>query len=225
MTNIGSRSINQDACFSGDPLFIVADGVGGAPYGDVASKLVCSSLAEYFQQNQVTLYTEEYLNKALQCAVKRFLETESKYPETKGMATTVVLLAFDSAGASVAWLGDSRLYHIRSGDILYATEDHSLINQLLNKGEAVTGISRHRITKCVRSINTDSFSFHRIPQSQIQTGDFFFLCTDGVLENITDEMLRTELNTKDSLDQKAQKIFTLCEGKTRDNFTFQIIQI
>lgn len=228
ITNIGSRSSNQDAYYAGENLFIVCDGVGGAAYGDVASKLACSSFADYFKHNPATIYDCAFLNKALEYTIGKFHDTENLHPEMKGMATTVVLIAFDKDGAIVAWLGDSRLYHIRNGEILFVTEDHSLINDLRRQGntdeEQLSNV-RNYITKSLCAKTEIEFSCHGIEKADIQKGDYFFLCTDGVLENVTDEILRTELNTKNSLEQKAQKIFSLCEGKTRDNFTFQIIEI
>lgn len=227
-TNSGSRPSNQDTYFEGENLFIVCDGVGGAAYGDVASKLASTSIADYFEQNPSNIYGYAYLNEALQYTIRNFQETENEHPEMKGMASTIVLVNFDKFGAIVAWLGDSRLYHIRNGEILFVTKDHSLINDLRKQGdtdeEKLSNI-RNYITKSLSAKTETEFSFQGIESAKIQKGDYFFLCTDGVLENITEEILCTELNTQNSLEQKAQNIFSLCEGKTRDNFTFQIIEI
>jgi serine/threonine protein phosphatase PrpC len=225
LTNIGSRNKNEDAFYESESLFIVCDGVGGANYGEVASKLACSSLSDYFAQNPETDYNYEYLNNALRHTIQQFQETENKYPETKGMATTVVLIAFDKVGASIAWLGDSRLYHIRNGEILFVTEDHSLVKELAKKGEDVSGIKKNIITKSLNAKTESEFSTKTIFQNKIHKNDFFFLCTDGVLENITEEILCRELNSRGTVEVKAQKIVELCEGKTSDNFTFQLIEV
>ncbi len=228
LTNNGSKPTNKDFHFESQNLFIVCDGVDSSPYGDIASKLACSSFSDYFIQNPATVYDCDYLNKALQYTIQQFQETESKYPEMKGMATTIVLLAIDFEGVIIAWMGDSRLYHIRNGQILFVTEDHSLVNNLRKQGETseeeLKNI-RNFITNSLSANSKGNFSSHGIPKKEIQKGDYFFLCTDGVLENITDEILCNELNTKNTLEEKAQKIYSLCEGKTRDNFTFQIIEI
>ncbi len=225
-TNLGMRSKNEDAFFESENLFIVCDGVGGNAYGEIASKLTCASFSEYFEQNPIAVINEDYLNKALKYTVQKFQDTESKYPEMKGMATTIVLIAFDEAGAIVGWLGDSRLYHIRNGEILFASEDHSLVNDLRKQGntdEAQLKTMRNFITKCVSGTAQYQLSLHRFAITEIQQGDYFFLCTDGVLENVTNEMLCAELNTQNTLEAKAQKMFSLCEGKTKDNFTFILI--
>lgn len=229
-TDKGSRSSNQDAFFESESLYIVCDGVGGVSYGDVAAKLACSSFSEYFNANPAESYNSDYLNKALQFTIEKFKETVSKYPETKDMCTTVVLMAFDADGAIVSWMGDSRLYHLRDGKILFATEDHSLINEMKMKGEDTTNVSRNFITKALGANRSQELSFHGIAKQDIQSGDYFFLCTDGVLENVSDEILtdilsgQTTQSRQTTIEQKAEKIRELCEGKTRDNFTFILIQ-
>jgi len=224
-TDKGSRSSNQDAFFESDKLFIVCDGVGGVSYGDVASKLACSSFAEYFTANPAEIYDCDYLNKALQYTIEKFKETVNKYPETKDMCTTVVLMAFDADGAIAGWMGDSRLYHLRDGKILFATEDHSLINEMKKKGEDTANVSRNFITKALGANRSQELSFHGIAKQDIQSGDYFFLCTDGVLENVTDDLLTEVLGSEKTMKEKSQTIFSLCEGKTQDNFTFILIEI
>ncbi|MBX2903314.1 MAG: serine/threonine-protein phosphatase [Chitinophagales bacterium] len=224
-TNSGSRPTNQDAYFADKNLFIVCDGVGGNAYGEVASKIACTSLAHYFAENPTTTYDYPYLSRALHRTVQQFKETTNKYPETKGMATTVALIVFNKAGANIAWLGDSRVYHIRHGQILFVTEDHSLINELSKKGEDTSAIKKNFITKSLNAKADSEFSIQTLLETEIQKGDYFFLCTDGVLENITEEILCRELSSEDSVKNKAQKIFSLCEGNTSDNFTFQLIEV
>lgn len=224
ISNIGSRKKNEDFFSESEKLFVVCDGVGGNAYGEVASKLACASFADYFKQHTTDIYDCAFLNKALQYTIQKFRETENKYPETRGMATTIVLIAFDENGVIVAWLGDSRLYHVRGGKILFATDDHSLKNEMAKDGKDVSAISRNIITKALSAKTDCDFSYHGIGKEELQQGDYFFLCTDGVLENISDEILCRELATNNDFEEKAQTIFSLCEGKTKDNFTFQLIE-
>ncbi|HEY0262072.1 MAG TPA: protein phosphatase 2C domain-containing protein [Chitinophagales bacterium] len=224
-TNIGSRKKNEDYCYESEKLFVVCDGVGGNAYGEVASKLACASFADYFKQNSASVYDCDFLKSALQYTIQKFKETEQKYPETSGMATTIVLIAFDESGIIVAWLGDSRLYHVRDGEIRFITDDHSLKNEMAKDGKDVSTISRNIITKALSAKTDCDFSYHGISKEELQQGDYFFLCTDGVLENISDEILCRELATDNDFEEKAQIIFSLCEGKTKDNFTFQLIEL
>lgn len=223
ITNVGSRSKNEDAFLEAEKLFVVCDGVGGSAYGEVASRLASNALAEFVHKNPVLESDAVYWNKALQFTVQKFQETERTYPETTGMSTTVVLTAFDEKGAIVAWLGDSRLYHLRNGKILFVTDDHSLKNEMAKDGKDVSQISRNFITKALSAKTNYGFSFHRI--TDVRQGDFFFLCTDGVLENVTDEILSREMALNTTLAEKSETIFSLCNGKTKDNFTFIILEI
>lgn len=223
ITNIGSRKKNEDAFLEAEKLFVVCDGVGGSAYGEVASRLASNALAEFVQKNPVWESDAVYWNKALQYTVQKFQETERTYPETAGMSTTVVLVAFDEQGASVAWLGDSRLYHLRNEKVLYVTDDHSLKNEMAREGKDTSQISRNFITKALSAKTNYGFSFHRI--TDVRQGDFFFLCTDGVLENVTDEILSRETAANTTIDEKIQTIFSRCDGKTKDNFTFILIEI
>lgn len=222
-TNLGQRSKNEDAFHQSNNLFIVCDGVGGNAYGEVASKLACSSFADYISQNPATDYNNEYVNNALHYTVQQFQETENKYPETKGMATTVVLIAFHKVGASIAWLGDSRLYHIRNGKILYVTQDDSLINELRKNGQDVSNVSKNIITKSLNAKTDCQFSNHQIAKEQIQQGDYFFLCTDGVLENLDEQKIIHLFSSNPTIEQLQKNILSECADKTRDNYTFQLI--
>jgi protein phosphatase len=223
ITNIGSRPSNQDAFFESENIFIVCDGVGGSAYGEVASKLACSSFADYFNQNPSRVYDCNYLNNALQYTVQQFQNTEAKYPETKGMSTTVVLLAADFEGIIIAWLGDSRCYHIRNGEVLFVTEDHSLINELAKQGQDVSEIKRSIITKSLCAKTESAFSLHGLSKHQIKQGDYFFLCTDGVLENITEQKINQLFSGNPVLEELQKNILSECDNKTNDNYTFQII--
>jgi serine/threonine protein phosphatase PrpC len=221
-THSGLRPTNQDAFYANGNLFIVCDGVGGNAYGDIASKLACTSLSDYFKN---TSFSKEHLDNAFENTQQQFRETVGKYPEMKNMSTTVVMLALDNEKAIIAWMGDSRLYHIRNGEILFVTEDHSLKNELAKKGEDVSHIKRNIITKSLSANHAIEYSLHTIPREEIKAGDFFFLCTDGVLENVTDEFIKSHFQNGYALEKIKALILQECEGKTKDNYTFEIIQI
>jgi protein phosphatase len=199
--------------------------VGGNAYGEVAARLACTSIAEYFSQQPTNIFSDAYFNAALQYSIQQFKITTDKYPETKNMATTVALLALSETNAVIGWLGDSRVYHIRQGQILYVTEDHSLQNELAKKGADTTKVGRHIITKSLNATAKDDFELHYINRNDIQLDDFFFLCTDGVLENMTDELLCRILHSERTFEEKCDMIFLVCDGKTKDNFTFILIKI
>ena len=221
-THSGLRPTNQDAFYANGNLFIVCDGVGGNAYGDIASKLACTSLSDYFKN---TSLSNEDIANAFKSTQFQFREMVGQYPEMKNMSTTAVMLALDNEKASIAWMGDSRLYHIRNGEILFVTEDHSLKNELAKKGEDVSHIKRNIITKSLSANHAVEYSLHTIPNEEIKAGDFFFLCTDGVLENVTDEFIKSHFQNGYALEKIKAFVLQECDGKTKDNYTFEIIQI
>ncbi len=224
-TNIGMRTINEDAFYEGQKLYIMCDGVGGLPYGEVASALACSAIADYLTQCPTETLDRPDLENLLSFIKKAFESKEAQYPEIKGMATTVVLVYFTTRGAYVAWIGDSRMYHLRDGEICFVTEDHSLVNELAKQHKDTTHIGRNYITKSLHATTIDSFSSHYILAEDVQKDDFFFLCTDGVLENIDDSTLASLFRKEQSIADIKAQILDKCAQKTKDNFTFEIIQI
>ncbi len=221
-TDSGLRPTNQDAFYANGNLFIVCDGVGGNAYGDIASKLACTALSGFFKNRS---FSKEQVDKAFESTQLQFQEMVNQYPEMKNMSTTAVILALDNEKASIAWMGDSRLYHIRNGEILFVTEDHSLKNELAKKREDVSYIKGNIITKSLSANHAIEYSLHTIPREDIKEGDFFFLCTDGVLENVTDEFIKSHFQSEYALEKIKALILQECEGKTKDNYTFEIIQI
>lgn len=135
-------------------------------------------------------------------------------------------------GYLVAHIGDSRIYHVRPQvGIIYQSSDHSLVNDLLRAGElteeeALNFPQKNVITRAMqpnleRRHKADVFSF-----SDIKKGDYFFLCCDGVLEQLTNDQLCEILSDKKRNDvQKLEAIKQVCDGKTKDNYTCYLIPI
>lgn len=238
-TEMGGRTNNEDSLYpaidrvsADDRLFLVCDGVGGQHKGEVASALACKAMAEFYQQNPVDVMDEPYIRSALDYTVEQFARKEAEDPETHGMATTLTLLHIHEAGATVAHLGDSRIYQVRQGAVIRVSEDHKLVNELIRDGhitarEALTHTQRNVITKVVAADRHDTPEVSII--NDVQAGDYFFLCTDGVLEQLYDDLLIYHLRpTDDNTVSDAEKLENIrqeCIGKTRDNFTAYLIPV
>jgi serine/threonine protein phosphatase PrpC len=238
-TEVGQRANNEDSIYppkeSVTPetrLFMVCDGVGGQHKGEAASALACESIATYFTMNPTAISDAPYIQAALKFTTENFKVKEAKEKETQGMATTLTLLHLNEAGATLAHLGDSRIYHVRDGNIIFVTEDHKLVNELVRDGhiseqEALTHSQRNVITKVISADRNDMPDVHII--SDIAEGDYFFLCSDGVLEQIYDDLLTYHLRETDdndiSDDEKLENIRRECIGRTRDNFSAMLIRV
>ncbi|WP_102408731.1 PP2C family protein-serine/threonine phosphatase [Parabacteroides bouchesdurhonensis] len=232
----GGRINNEDSIYplpetvnSGQKLFLVCDGVGGADKGEIASSLACESFQSYFSTFQDGEPSEEFINKAIQYTESRFDDYFSFHPEAKGMATTITMFYTGTKGAILAHVGDSRIYQFRNGEIIYQTEDHSLVNSLLKLGkitleEVKTHPQRNVILRAIQGSDHPTEA-DVVVLEDVQPGDYFFMCTDGVLERFTNESLSSVfLNHKTSEDIK-DAIMETCYGRTRDNFSFYILPV
>ncbi|CCH54967.1 protein phosphatase [Fibrisoma limi BUZ 3] len=235
-TRPGSRSNNEDTLFPNpervDPdqrWFLVCDGVGGAERGEVASQLAAAQFDRYFRNHPVTVVTEQYIQQALNFVHDCFDDYVAANAQAKSMGTTLTLVYRHDAGVTVAHLGDSRVYLIRDGAIQWRTSDHSYVNELVQSGvltadEARLHPQRNIITRAIQA-------GHKRAQADVQLlndlrpNDYLFMCTDGILERISDELLEKILGSDDSNAEKINTLLACCNGHTRDNFTAYLIQI
>ncbi|MDF0707414.1 protein phosphatase 2C domain-containing protein [Muricauda sp. 334s03] len=233
---IGLRESNEDAIYPVTPtedsrLFMVCDGVGGQAKGEVASSLTCQGFSKYLSENPMEdIEDETYLPLALQSVEQNlgtYLET---HPEAKGMATTLTFLKIsdEDEKALIGWVGDSRAYHIRDGQILYQTKDHSIVQGMVEMGEiteeeALTHPKRNIITRAVNGTYPTRIDQKII--TDIKKNDFFFLCTDGILETINDEIIALSCTEQASVEKIKSYIVNKAKGVTKDNYSMYIVKI
>ncbi|WP_128548726.1 PP2C family protein-serine/threonine phosphatase [Larkinella soli] len=237
VSDIGGRANNEDHIFpvpaEAGPdtrLFLVCDGVGGSSKGEEASRLVCESVSLYFRDNPVWQVDAGYITAAVRYAEQALSAFQLAHPESVGMGTTLTLAAFHAGGCTIGWCGDSRVYQVRQGRILFRTEDHSLVEELVRQGvlsphQAQKHPQRNVILRCLTGTAEPAQVDVEI-RRDIQAGDYFFLCTDGVLEVITDELLEDILgDTQTDHRTKFDALFERCYRNTRDNFSFYLIPV
>lgn len=234
---IGQRENNEDAIYPifgkaavNDKLFLVCDGVGGATKGEVASQLATQSFADFFKKNAVEVSDETLINQVLDFVQDQFDAYIEANPTAKGMGCTLTLLHLHEGGASIAHAGDSRVYHIRNGKIQWQTEDHKMVTEMLKAGVLTPEqaanhpqsniISRAIQGKTVKSVKAD---FKLI--ENIEPNDYFFMCTDGVLESISDNLLEDIIGNAENDEEKIKLIQQICQGQSKDNFSAYLIKI
>jgi serine/threonine protein phosphatase PrpC len=236
-TEMGQRANNEDALFPAPALataaqrwFLVCDGVGGAERGEVASQLAITAFDAFFRANPVAIATEPFIRKAVEYVEDQFNAYLPTNLQATGMATTVTLVYFHAAGATVAHIGDSRVYLVRNGQIAWRTDDHSYVNELVKGGvltldEARLHPQRNVIT---RALQGGPKRVHPAVQilNDLRPGDYFFLCSDGVLERVGDELLERTLGEQTTNETKLSRLREFSfNGQTRDNFTAYLIQV
>lgn len=234
---VGQRENNEDAVYPllgnatvNDKLFLVCDGVGGAAKGEVASQLAIQSFADYFSKNTISVSDQNAINQALDAVQDEFDVYIEANPTAKGMGCTLTLLHLHEGGASIAHAGDSRVYHVRNGKIQWQTEDHKMVSEMLKAGVLTPEqaanhpqsniISRAIQGKTVKPVKAD---FKLI--ENIEPNDYFFMCTDGVLESISDDLLENIIGNAEKDEEKIKLIQQICQGQSSDNFSAYLIKI
>jgi PPM family protein phosphatase len=213
-----------------DRVFIVCDGVGGSENGEIASRLISEFIAKQVVNYSETEMSSELINELLEEGRRKLMKYAADQGLNDDMATTFSLLILYDHRAFIAWCGDTRVYHLRHGIALYKTEDHSLVNTLVKEGEITDEEARLHPQKNIilRAIKADGSPIdaegHWV--DEVQDGDYFMLCTDGILENVTDADIKFLLNQNDKGKIKLVKSFQqFCFNKTRDNYSMYLVKI
>lgn len=233
----GGRANNEDCVYpssecvdSNQRLFLVCDGVGGAARGEVASALACDAMQTFFDTFlDHTEPSTDFIQRAVHYSETHFDTYLQAHPEAAGMATTLALAYVGKERLTLAHIGDSRIYYLRNGRVLYRSEDHSVVNSLVRLGritpeEAHTHPQRHQILRAIQGSHR-STEADVIEWDDIQPGDWLFLCSDGVLEQLDESLLSQLFVSSNSPAEIKEQILELCAGKTRDNYSFYLIPI
>lgn len=232
----GGRLNNEDSIYpppeaanTNQKLFLVCDGVGGAEKGEVASSLACDAFQTFFSTFLEGDPTSDFINRTIRYVETRFDDYVTSHSEANGMATTLTMVFVGNFGITLAHVGDSRIYYFREGEILYRTEDHSLVNAWVKIGkisreEAACHPRRNVITRAIQGTKRPTEA-DVIRLENIKAGDYLFMCSDGVLEHLSDEELASVFKTSTSSEDIKNRIMNICSDKTQDNFSFYIIPI
>jgi protein phosphatase len=214
------RRRNEDSYVVAPPLFAVADGMGGAQAGEVASKLAAAALEE---TDPGALSGPERLTSLIQEANRRVYERASADPTTSGMGTTMTVALVEHEGVTIGHVGDSRAYLYRDRRLEQLTDDHSLVNELVKSGklsreEAELHPQRSVITRAVGTdpdVDVDAFIV------DAQEGDIFLLCSDGLTDMVGDEEIEETVERfSGDLDRVTKSLVSAANrGGGEDNIT------
>ena len=237
LNKIGGRKNVEDAIMPKqfnpqDPkLFIVCDGVGGSSFGEVASELAVNSFYEIFKKQPIAKDAdfEKILHQSLALFRQKVNEFVATNLEAANTSTTLTLLTLQNDKAYVAWCGDSKIFQLRNGKPIYKSKDHSLVAELTAQGviteaEAEKHPQRNIITRSLNS-QTKPTDIEYAVLTDIQTNDWFLLCTDGLMEQFTENLFSVVLNIYDSKTKYDDIIENICFGKTKDNYSMYLVHI
>ena len=240
-SEIGQKSNQEDTLFpdlyevsENQRSFIVCDGMGGHEIGEVASNCVAETIGRITSSAPLCTTDEmcELFEKALEEAYNR-LDALDKYDDgERKMGTTLAFLAICSNGLLSAHIGDSRIYQLRSGKgVVFQTRDHSLVNELLASGDldekdAKNYVHKNVITRAIQPHQEYRAKASYNIISDVRKGDVFFLCSDGIVENIDNSELARLLLKKVGLKSRIESLNDECQKrKTHDNFSCYAFEI
>ena len=221
-----TRRRNEDSYVVAPPLFCVADGMGGAQAGEVASRLAAAAVEEAEPGGPSG---PERVTALIQEANRRVYERASADPTVSGMGTTMTVALVEDDGVTIGHVGDSRAYLVRDGSIKQVTEDHSLVNELVKSGklsreEAEQHPQRSVITRALGTdpdVDVDAFTV------DAQPGDLFLLCSDGLSSMVdSDEILAVLEENRDDLKLATKSLLAAANrGGGEDNITAVTFEI
>lgn len=233
----GGRSENQDNFACSDTPFgflaIVCDGMGGGPAGSSASSLAVQAIMQSVIHAPQGLLPEVVLTNAVIKANSLLRHTIKDHPQLAGMGTTCVAVLLTPVLATIAHIGDSRLYHIRNKRLIFRTSDHSVVGEMVRKGELTEEDARRATNSNVltRALGISDEIQPEIDKVQLQENDKLALCTDGIWGMISENQLVGQLSEEKRLEILVPQIMDGIEaiGKQQananyDNLTLAIIQ-
>jgi len=219
------RRDNEDNAFARAPVFVVADGMGGAQAGEVASKIA----TETFEQGLPDSGSpEERLAERVREANHQIYELSRTDRERAGMGTTLTAAYVDDTAVAIAHVGDSRAYLFRDGALERLTQDHSLVEELVRQGkltpeQAAGHPQRSIITRALgpeANVEVDTWSY------PVRAGDIVLLCSDGLTTMISEDRVSEILGEAGSLDGTADALIAAAnEAGGRDNITVVLFRL
>ena len=226
-----SRPENEDSYLDqpGIGIFAVADGVGGAQAGEVASQMAVEILGEAFTNMPEMADPEEVMQAAISKANEAIFEMSSQLQQLSKMATTIVALHLSGDIATIGHVGDSRLYRFTpDGRIIQETQDHSIVAEEVRAGrmteeQAANHPSRNVISRALGAEPSVEIDLKTI---MVEPGTSFLLCSDGITRHISDDEMFAVLRTDGQATSACARLKDLCfERGAEDNLTAVVVHV
>jgi PPM family protein phosphatase len=225
-TDVGrQRRSNEDSSYASAPVFVVADGMGGAQAGEVASQMVVEAFSEGVPEQGTP---EERLSVVVQKANREIHARSRSDAASAGMGTTVTAAYLDEDSVALAHVGDSRAYLLRDGELSRLTEDHSLVEELLRGGklteeEALEHPQRSVITRALGIepiVEIDTWTY------PLRPGDVVLLCSDGLTSMLSELQVQQLLVETPDLAEAGDRLIAEANAAGgRDNITVVLFRV
>lgn len=227
-----ARHPNVDGMPMEQRFFVVCDGVGGSDKGEIASQTVCQAMASAMHHFDLSKdFTNDDFRDVLDAAYDALDRKAS--PRNQEMATTMTFVCFHGGGCTMAHIGDSRIYHFRKGQgILYRSDDHSLVNAMVHNGmltpeKAANSPQKNVITRYMEPVDADqNRCMATVMRTQdILPNDYFLLCTDGVYNKVSEDVILSVLFNQNLSDKKKLETLARQCKDSDDNNTAILIPV
>jgi serine/threonine protein phosphatase PrpC len=221
-----ARRANEDAYFARSPVFVVADGMGGAQAGEVASRLAIEAFEPALEEDGSS--GEELLAARIRAANARIYELSQEQMSRAGMGTTITAAHVGEFDVAIAHVGDSRAYRLQGGEFTRLTEDHSLVEEMRRRGqltaqEADEHPQRSIITRALGpepDVDVDTRSWRGT------AGDVFLLCSDGLTSMLPEARVADIMRGASSLSEAGHALIDAAnEAGGRDNITVLLFRL
>lgn len=236
------RSVNEDAFLvdAEQQLYAVADGMGGHNAGEVASSLALEALGGFVRRSASDTdlswpygvlpdlsFLANRLRTAMHLANRRVYRAAESHDDYTGMGTTVVAALIEGSRAVVAHVGDSRIYHWTGGKLVALTRDDSWAAALISQGLSREDLSRHPMRHVLTNVvgARDQVEVH-VKELSLQPGDRLLLCSDGLHEPMTEDLIAPALGGEADTRLAASRLVReALERGSRDNVTALVIEV
>ncbi len=211
-------------------LAIVADGMGGHLAGEVASQMAISIFKKLWEEEPVIKGpsdAESWLTEKVIEVNKAVYEHSLSHPECQGMGTTIVTVLATSTYATIGHIGDSRCYLLNDSGFNQVTQDHSLVNELVKSGQISKEDAEHHPRKnvLIRALGTEQTVELDVSTIEMEDQDLLLLCSDGLSDKVSDDVLEKELLTSDNLVQTANYLVQLAnDNGGEDNISLIMLK-
>jgi PPM family protein phosphatase len=226
LSDVGrQRQTNEDSFLESSPIFAVADGMGGARAGEVASRLAVETFSE---QRDESASPEAQLAEVARAANRKIYTLAQEDSTRAGMGTTLTAVMVHDGELAIGHVGDSRAYRFRDGELERLTQDHSLVEELVRQGkikpeEAATHPQRSIITRALGpepEVDVETLTYSARP------GDVYLLCSDGLTGMVDESRMKEILAESDSLEAAGTELIAAAnENGGRDNITVVLFRV
>lgn len=218
------RDANEDSYLVADPLFVVADGMGGHIAGDVASSTAVKVIQD--ESGDASSENPSTLSKIISDANATIWDKAQSDPALRGMGTTCTLVLVDEDRVHIAHVGDSRAYRLRDGQLEQLTEDHTLVGRMVQEGRLSADEAQHHPQRSIitRALGVDEDVQVDLETVELSEGDRLLLCSDGLSSMVEDNSIESVLTSESDPQGAADRLVEAAnEAGGDDNITVVVI--